>query len=592
MLRRSVLSLISLILCVSVTLAQKAPDPKADEAKEKLRKQAVEFLRETMTEVGAMRSLENRLSFSSELASLMWYHDEKEARAMFQGVITDFKRLIFDYDQQLNALDQAAAADGEEEVGFSFFSGVSSKLTVERKVRSAMEMRQQIAMSLAEHDADLALSFFYDSFSAISNADFRAMADQRNDSLEVQLMAQIAETNAAKATQLGLKSLSDGFSHQHLELLKKIYAKDNEKGIEFGQAVLSKYKSTKLEENHWLLHSLIDFGGSTAERKDAKPGDKKKPLYTPQELRDLTEILARAALDGESEGYLYSYMATFEKYTPARAAQIKAKHKSTFAAANAANSAAYAMANAANAIANAANTAASGPDLEARAKAAEARAEAERKLMEEVGTLGTKTLPKEERERITTDARKMITRSGGADKKIIGLSMLAAQVAKAGDKELASELMKEAEGLTAAQPKNYQEYMLKWMLITGYAQVDTDRAFPLVTDTILRLNGTIEAFVKAAEFIDVREEIIADGEVQVGNFGGSMVRSLTKELKIAEPTLRSLTRADFSKTKAVTNSFDRPEVRILAKMLIIRTVLGEKEGEKTPDVLELFNTFK
>jgi hypothetical protein len=290
------------------------------------------------------------------------------------------------------------------------------------------------------------------------------------------------------------------------------------------------------------------------------------------------------------------YMATFEKYTPTRAAQIKAKYRNktvTFgganAAANAANAAANAMSSAANAMAVAT---APDPAMERRAKAAEERLEAERKLMEQVGTMASKNLPTEERNKIVEQARKLISRSGGKDKKIVALSMLASQVAKAGDKELAGDIMKDAESLTVAQPKNYQDYILNWMLITGYAEVSAEKAFPKLNDTIFRLNGTIEAFVKAAEFIDVGGEIIDDGEVQVGQFGGSMLRGLTKELKIAEPTLRHLAKADFSKTKAAANAFDRPEVRVLAKMLIIRTILSEKEGQKDADMFEMFNEFK
>lgn len=145
--------------------------------------------------------------------------------------------------------------------------------------------------------------------------------------------------------------------------------------------------------------------------------------------------------------------------------------------------------------------------------------------------------------------------------------------------------MKEAETFVGSQPKNYQDYMLVWMLISGYAEVNTDKAFPMLTDTIVRLNDTIAAFIKAAEFVDAQGEIMDDGEVQVGQFGGAMLRGLTKELKIAEPTLRSLAKADFAKTKAATNTFDRAEVRILAKMLVIRTILGKEKGSPDdPDI--------
>jgi hypothetical protein len=74
--------------------------------------------------------------------------------------------------------------------------------------------------------------------------------------------------------------------------------------------------------------------------------------------------------------------------------------------------------------------------------------------------------------------------------------------------------------------------------------------------------------------------MIDEGEVQVGAFGGQMIRGLTSELGMADNTLRTLARADFKKTRALSNRFDRTEVRILAKMMILRAVLGEGEKPK------------
>jgi hypothetical protein len=114
------------------------------------------------------------------------------------------------------------------------------------------------------------------------------------------------------------------------------------------------------------------------------------------------------------------------------------------------------------------------------------------------------------------------------------------------------------------------------MLVSGYAESDPDKAFPILESAIGRANELISAFVKVGEFIDVTEEMISDGEAQVGAFGGGMIRGLSKELGVAEATIGTLTTADFAKTKALTNRFERPEVRILAKVLVLRSALGKK----------------
>jgi hypothetical protein len=85
--------------------------------------------------------------------------------------------------------------------------------------------------------------------------------------------------------------------------------------------------------------------------------------------------------------------------------------------------------------------------------------------------------------------------------------------------------------------------------------------------------------------MDVTGEMIDDGEVQVGAFGGSMVSGLTREMGVANSTIRNLAIADFGKTKALTNKFDRAEVRILSKMLVLRAVLGDDSKKTTTEIM-------
>jgi hypothetical protein len=59
-----------------------------------------------------------------------------------------------------------------------------------------------------------------------------------------------------------------------------------------------------------------------------------------------------------------------------------------------------------------------------------------------------------------------------------------------------------------------------------------------------------------------------------------MIRGLTGELNIADSTIQILAKADFAKTKSLTNRFDRPEIRVLAKMMVLRTVLKAKDVPK------------
>ncbi len=562
-----------ILLTASLAASQNPTDPKKPAEPKDLRTDAVEFLRETVGEINNMRSLENRISFAAEMASLMWFSDAKEGRAMYQGLTGDLRQLLIKYDFELNNLAAPSIGEDEDYPPVGLFVEVSSQAQLKRKFQKALQMRQQITLSLAEHEPDMALAFYYDSVAALTSAEFLSRGEEEDSFFLLQLMNQIAESNAAKAAQLASKSLSKGVTYQHIELLKKIYAKDAEQGVEFASAVVGRLKTAKSDgAEAWVLSSLILFGEETAGK--IGKGDDRKPVLTNQEIRDLVEILAQNVLSTGSENEIgngTSYVELIEKYSPSRAAQIRAKNLKKNRA----------IGGSGDIDAIASPTAESlNSEAERREKTINERLEAEKKVLEDVKNLDSTSLSDEARSKVVTESRKIIRQTPGKDRKVTGLSLLAAQVAKAGDKELADEIMKEAESFVNSQPKNYQDYLLTWMLIAGYAEVDTAKAFPMLTDTILRLNGTIAAFVKSAEFIDVQGEIIGDGEVQVGQFGGSMLRNLIRDLKIAEPTLRSLAKADFAKTKAVTNNFDRPEARVIAKMMVLRTILSEKENAK------------
>ena len=553
---------------------------------EKLRKDAVVFLRETLTDVNTMRSAENRISFTAELAALMWFHDEREARAMYVDVITDFKDLIARYDAQMNEL---APPSGEEEeahggpMRFLVFDP-TDRMRLLRKFTMAMGVRQQIVLSMAEHDPDLAFAFHSDSLSLISNPELRKGADGRDGHFEGQLLAKLAEKNAEKALKYAVKSVEKGFNYQHLDILRKLYEKDPDKGAEFAGAILGKLKKEKLGELY-LVSALIDFGGEKLE-ESRKPGGK-RPVYTLAELRELAELLAQAILNQNPEGlppsFGLAHVSAVEKFQPGRAAQIRAKFKMSGTASNV-NSNAMADYDAVEDAGYAANVMSSNSNsTDPAALRRQAREKAEEQMLDDIKGLESRQLAKEERNKVIAQARKIISQTPGRDKKVMALSLLAAQVMKMGDKELASEIMRDAELLVNPSPKNYQDYLLSWMLASGYAQADPDKAFPLLEDTIGRANDTLGAFIKVAEFVDANEDFIHDGELQVGAFGGQMVRGLTSELGMADATIQVLAKADFQKTKDLTNRFDRGEIRVLAKMMVLRAVLDTKRKPEGAD---------
>ena len=513
-----------------------------------LKKSAVEFLRNTAVEVNNMRTLESRISFSAEMAGLMWFDNEREARAMYQNVINNFRQLLAQHDAELNSLQSLP-----NDAGAMLF-GNSQKTLVTKKFRKAMSVRQQIAMSLAEHDSQLAYEFFIEAGEAVSNPEMRKQLEQSDGYFVNQLVKMIADSDIDAALKIARKNLDKGINHETLDLLQKIYSKDADKGIGFGEEIIAEIrKDVSNDEDIYLLYQFLEFGEET--RSDR--GTEKRAAFSDQMMRDVAEVLAQRLLKRDDGEQFEGYVEKIAKYLPARAAQIRTKFGLKREAASK-NGTVKKI----------------GEPLTTTGDLGDPDAEP---LAESLESLQNENLSVEDRQKVIDQSRKIIDAIGDRSQKVMALSGLAMQIARLGDKKLAADVLDEARRLTNYQPVNYKDYLETWIIIGAYSKVDAEKAFPILENTVYRLNDTISSFVKVAEFIDVEGDMIEEGEVQLGSFGGGMTRDLLRMVGAADETVRTLSIADFQRTKDLTNRFDRQEVRILAKMLVLRAVLGGSE---------------
>ncbi len=555
--RKLLSSVFLLLLSAQLICSQTVVSTNKDGISPEVKKEAVAFLRETSTDVNGLRTLENRISFSAELAGLMWFEDEKEARTMFQTAMSDFRQLFAQYDAQLNASETAS---GEEQI----YSPVASEAgQLRRKFMKAVAVRQQIATAIAEHDPQLALDFFNDTGLLITNPTYKKQIEGQDSYFENRMLMLIAEKDVDTALKYARKSLEKGFNYETLSLLRKIYEKDADKGISFGEDILARLKSDKSDpENFYIYNSLLDLGAQSFDSAKGQSG--KKPIFSEQAVREIADLFAQQILarsDDEGSGFV-SFLPQIEKYAPSRAAQIRQKFdiKKPRRGGSVESSAV--------------SPPPPSPDSNTGAESPE-------NAMDQIAKLNTQQLPKEEREKIVASARKTIGGIKDPNQKIMALTALALQISKLGDKELAVEIMDEGRNLVNLQPKNYLDFMKIWMLAGGYSQIDAGKSFNILEDAVFRLNETISAFIKVGEFMDINGDLIDDGEIQVGSFGGGISRELLRNLGATDTTIRSLAVADFTRTRALANKFDRPEVRILAKMLILRGVLGGDKEKGT-----------
>jgi hypothetical protein len=303
-----------------------ATEPAAAALKEEQQKYAIALLRETLSDVANLRTIENRISFTAELAALMWYYDRREARGLFGSAVSDFKSLLVRFDHEMNAIGPATDDDGSFQRMLT--GDPSDRARLMAKFQMALVVRQQIAISIAEHEPELAYNFFHDTTSSITNEQLRKQIEENSAMYEQRLIATIASRDAARAADLAARSLDRGIIPFQVEVLKQIHSSDPEKGKELGAAMLSKIKSSSPGDLElWTLNSLIGAGASTLKASKAEGG--KPAIYSESEIREIAEILAVAADSRESDahGSMEAHIRAIEPYHPGRAAQLRTKFK-------------------------------------------------------------------------------------------------------------------------------------------------------------------------------------------------------------------------------------------------------------------------
>lgn len=571
------------------TLGQKTSPPAASNASAELEKKAVRMLREAVSETENLRLVENKVYFANDLASLLWRHDEPEARRMFRKITADFTNLLLQFSQELG--DSTVSSDyrqmqraGRGDLMMQFFNLTS--------------VRRQIALAIAEHDAELALEFTAETSKILAPKIAKdEFLFESNEDLENAIIQKMPVKNAGKALQIGKEKLKKGFSEALFALAQKIHREDDTLGREFAGEIVAQIKSDQKKNRPSVLAEVLNFGKEQLESFKENPTE--KIIFSESHLRDIAEILAQnllASVENEASEEMFdrSEMATYaesiEPFSAARAAQVRARFELKQ------NSAEGTGAGTGTAVATA--TIGSGGKATVTSVLADMEVEeattpeqkaflekqiTEKKMYEDLNSLGTKKLSKEQREELIARSRRIIASMGDANQKIGALSLLAAQMQKHGEQELAKDLMGQAESLANPQPVNYEDFIQIWMLAGGYAEIDAEKSFTILETTIYRLNETIAAMIKVGEFMDVHETFISDGEVRLAAFDGGFTRGMLGAIGQTDAVLEILAAKDFERTANLSDKFQRPEARLLARLLILQSILKEEPPENKTD---------
>ncbi len=569
-----------ILLSIASLFSQTDPKLAANAVKEdeEFKTKFVEYIRETGLEVETLRSSGNRLLFTSEVASILWEYDEKEARGIFLGAMNDVRQQFSQFASEI-AAEVDTDDDSEQRGGFLFGRGGNPKF------QRILSSRQSLAFSLAEFDPQTALDFFFETRYIITNQKYANQIELSDKSFETRLIQMVAEKDPAKALAFAKKTIEKDVNYNHIDLLRQFHKKDSEKANELAIAMLNELRSTKFDSDSNIEIENMFLTLAVQTSKDiAKMKTNKTPLLSSSQQRELADLMAKQLLKSDEitrfdPSYIRQMLTTIEQFSPANANQIRLKYKikNQKPASSAAISAPPRVAGRPTRNINIS------PEISSTV------VEEKISLMSKIGT---QKLTVEDKVKIREEIRQTLAKSKRREEKLLIFAGIVSQLSVAGEKDLAKEVIEDSGFIQNQNAKNYLEFGTNLMLSYSYADVEPAKSFEIMESTIFQINDFMASALKILEFVDASDELFSEGEIQLG-FGpaGNIVREVSTSIPQVKDFIKKLAKTDFERTKGLADKFQRPEARFLARMIILRSLVKAKESLKNiENTTEVFDS--
>ena len=568
-LARLISSLTVGLLLVSASYAQspvKQEDPATtpDQQKE-LEQKALALLEEVVSQASTLKLVENRISIQATAADFMWEYDEKRARSIFKAAVTGLAEVI-------GALDQ-------------------SDPQAESLAQTLTQLRLNLLDTITRHDPQMALELLR---ATRQTPSLQRRSSSSPQDAEIQLEGRLAWLIAAqdpqRALQIARESLSKGLSYELLNTLSQLKSQDKAAAATLSQEIVATLKA----ENRMtsgvsrmafsLLHLL-------------KPPEPNEQLF-----RELLDLLIRAALNAplsdkitQEEQYLarnmlaqlQMLMPEIEKYAPLRVAALRKKLTELDRVADPSTRSLNEMNRLAQSgtveemLAAAAKmppeSRGQGYQQVARKAAGEgefdrARQIANNEVLEPIQRQGM--LEEIDRQALwqvanqgkINEAHQLLAKLHSVEDRVSALIRLAEMVSGKNDPKTARRFLEEALEMVSGRANNYQRIEAQLRVAQAYAQLDPDRGFEIIIPIIEQLN---ELMAAAAVLDGFENNYLKDGEW--ASSGGS---TLSNMVITCDQQIASLARADFDRAKALADRWQRNEVQVKARLLIVQAVLS------------------
>ncbi|HJU91649.1 MAG TPA: hypothetical protein VJ656_01845 [Pyrinomonadaceae bacterium] len=579
------LTLLAVALTLLITAPSTAQEKDSQKAKEteqrqEFDKKTLALLNDVASAAWSLKLPENRLFVMSNTADLFWTFDEKRARNLYWEVLNS-----------LNQLSPPVRTTGER------LSKAESQKAV-LAYMSTFTLRQKLLRQVARRDSQLALEMLRATRQVAPRpftSEFQLPDDRQ---LEQEIASEVAARDPAQALQVARESLAKGLSFELLNLLYQLNEKDSEKASEFANEIIAKLDTTNVAKDFRAsLIALQLLEGSRARNATlttlGSAGTSRPLKLNDEQKRELVEVLTDAALSATANSNLLAeindVMPEIDEFFPERRAALERK-LSTFnetltkqqrdqntyntlirhgsaeeivrVAASANEDERLHLYTQAAIIAVIRGTTDSFRDLVSK----EVKSEGEqRKILE---ALDAEEISSAAYRKQIDRLKELLPKIRRKEERARAMAEVALLLKEKGEDTEAATLLDEAATLIKADLKSETQSNALLTLLCAYAVVDPPKAFALAERTIDQANSQISLLLLV-------DKVIKSGGVKKSEIVLEYPGIMPLDYMVFRygKGVAALAKADFNRTRALAERFERNELRVLARLLIVKGIV-------------------
>jgi hypothetical protein len=606
---KSTLSLIPILLPLIIIAA--APPRVAAQVDEKekaekelakrqeLEKKTLSLLDETIGAAWSLKLPENRSYVLTKAADLMWPHDEKRARGLFWEALNSLNlpgNQAPDPSMPKNPPANDAAKPSAQK------TPTKEQEQILNQYYATLQTRREFLRKIARRDPQLALDMLHASRPPLPRQIAGAFLPVDETDLEQEITYAAAANDPKRALQIAHESMAKGLTFQTLNLLDQVLQKDEDAGSQLAGEIIAKLNTENFNTSAYAPYIAIQLlqlsrtGGAILRASVSLDSSFKRLKLDDNQKQDLVDMLTNAALNVTKPEHILQnirfVMPEIERYAPDRAAKLKVqltefsrtlpqtqRDWNNFNAMFE-NATSEEMIKAANKVGDdqraalfyqaAAKAVARGEGDRYR-ELINSQVESEDEKKTALDSLNAEQMYYDLSQGKTDDLNKLLPLIRAREQRAMAMAQLAIVLEKKDQHDEAVKLLDEARALVKVDLTNEKESNALLAVMLGYSLVDPAKAFAMIEPIIDRTNEDVSKLM-------LLDKIAKSGAIKNGEiFINQPQIPIDFAMLQYSPGVAALGKADFDRTKALADRFQRNELRIVARLLLAQAMLKGAE---------------